>query len=150
MIRINSQQYCFINRFICCFYYFWHNMFKLLIIIGAGGFIGSIARFLTSRFVQNHLFSSFPYGTLAVNVLGCLFIGMLYGLSEKGDLLTTEWRMFLTVGFCGGFTTFSTFAGENLALLRDGNFFFFALYTSLSVFGCLMAAYLGQIFIKTL
>jgi CrcB protein len=150
MIRIIRQQSCHIGRFVCCFYYFWLNMFKLLIIIGAGGFIGSIARFLTSRFVQNHIFSSFPFGTLAVNILGCFIIGLIYGFSEKGDLLTTEWRMFLAVGFCGGFTTFSTFAGENLALLHDGNYFLFAMYSSLSVFACLMAAYLGQLIIKTL
>ena len=70
------------------------------------------------------------------------------GLSERNSLMNNEWRMFLTAGFCGGFTTFSTFAGDNIALLRDGNFLYFALYASLSMFLGLVAAYLGNIFIK--
>ncbi|MEI6123710.1 MAG: fluoride efflux transporter CrcB [Bacteroidota bacterium] len=123
-------------------------MIRLLLMIGTGGFVGSVARFLISRFFQNYATSTFPYGTFVVNILGCLLIGFFYGMSEKGDFLTAEWRMFLTVGFCGGFTTFSTFAGENIALLKDGNFFYFALYTSLSVFLGLTATYFGNIITK--
>ena len=116
--------------------------------IGTGGFLGSVSRFLTTRYVQTYTMSAFPYGTFVVNIVGCLLIGIFYGMSEKGNFLTPEWRMFLTVGFCGGFTTFSTFAGENIALLKDGNFFYFAIYTSLSVFLCLMATYFGTIITK--
>jgi CrcB protein len=123
-------------------------MLRLIILIGAGGFAGTITRFIISRWVQNHIFSSFPYGTFLVNVTGCFLIGILYGLIEKGHLLDPEWRMFLTVGFCGGFTTFSTFAGENIALMKDGDFFHVALYTGLSLFAGLMAAYLGNLIIK--
>lgn len=119
-------------------------MIKLLLIAGTGGFIGTIARFLASRYFQNLFLSSFPFGTFIVNVTGCLFIGIFYGLAQKGNILGPEWRIFLIVGICGGFTTFSTFAGENLALLKEGNFFFFALYTGLSVFLGLMATYLGN------
>jgi fluoride exporter len=122
-------------------------MIKLILIAGTGGFLGTVSRFLTSRYFQNLFLSSFPFGTFIVNVTGCLLIGIFFGLSQKGNILTPEWRMFLTVGFCGGFTTFSTFAGENLALLKDGNFFYFALYTGLSVFLGLMATYLGNSFI---
>ncbi len=122
-------------------------MIKLILIAGAGGFFGTVARFLASRYVQNLFLSSFPFGTFMVNITGCLLIGIFFGLSEKGNILTPEWRMFLTVGFCGGFTTFSTFAGENIALLKDGNFFYFALYTGLSVFLGLMATYIGNILI---
>ncbi len=123
-------------------------MLKILFIIGSGSFIGGIARYLTSRYIQNTLISAFPYGTFVVNILGCFLIGLFFGISERGNLINAEWRLFLTVGFCGGFTTFSTFANENVALLRDGNFFYFALYTGLSVFLGLMATYLGNLTIK--
>jgi CrcB protein len=125
-------------------------MFRLLLIIGSGSFIGGIARFLISRYVQNQALSTFPYGTFLVNITGCFLIGIFYGLSERGNLMNTELRMFLTVGFCGGFTTFSTFAGENMSLLREGDFFYFAMYTSLSIFLGLMATYIGNLLIKAL
>jgi CrcB protein len=123
-------------------------MLKIIFIIGAGSFIGGVLRFLVSRIVQNHLLSPYPWGTFLVNVIGCFLIGLLYGLSEKGDVLSAEWRIFLTVGFCGGFTTFSTFAGENFSLIRDGNYFYFALYTGLSVFIGLLATFAGNFTIK--
>ena len=125
-------------------------MYKLLLIIGSGSFLGGIARFLTSRYIQNQIFSSFPLGTLVVNLTGCFLIGVIYGLSERGNLINAELRMFLTVGFCGGFTTFSTFSNENMAMLRDGNFFYFAIYASCSMFFGLLATYLGNILIKAL
>ena len=123
-------------------------MLKLILIIGTGSFIGGVSRFLASRYIQNTVISGFPYGTLFVNVLGCLLIGIFYGMSERGNFMSTEMRLFLTVGFCGGFTTFSTFASENLSLLKDGNFFYFALYTALSVFLGLMATYFGNLVTK--
>ena len=122
-------------------------MIKLVLIAGMGGFLGTISRFLASRYIQTLFLSAFPFGTFIVNITGCLLIGMIYGVSQKGNLLNPEWILFLTVGFCGGFTTFSTFAKENLALLRDGNFFHFALYTGLSIFLGLMATFLGNIMV---
>ena len=123
-------------------------MFKLILIIGTGSFIGGVSRFLASRYIQNTVISGFPFGTLFVNILGCLLIGIFYGMSERGNFMSAEMRLFLTVGFCGGFTTFSTFASENLSLLKDGNFFYFALYTALSVFLGLMATYFGNLVTK--
>lgn len=108
-------------------------MLKTLIFIGAGGFVGSIARYLLSQIIQQNATSSFPWGTLVVNVVGSLLIGLFYGLSERGAIGSSEARLFLTVGLCGGFTTFSTFSNENLALLRDGQFSFFAMYVFASV-----------------
>lgn len=124
------------------------DMLKTLLIIGSGSFIGGISRYLFSRFIQNSVVSAFPFGTFAVNILGCFLIGFFYGISERGNVINTEWKMFLTVGFCGGFTTFSTFANENVSLLRDGNFFYFALYAGFSLFLGLMATYLGNLLTK--
>lgn len=123
-------------------------MLKTLLYIGVGSFLGGIARYLMSRAVQNSIASAFPYGTMAVNLLGCLLIGFIFGISERTNILSDEWRIFLTVGFCGGFTTFSTFANENMTLLRDGNFISFALYTGLSVFLGLVAVFFGNALTK--
>jgi CrcB protein len=123
-------------------------MLKTLFIIGSGSFFGGIARYLTSRMVQNSIVSAFPYGTMVVNLLGCLLIGLIFGISERTNLINDEWRIFLTVGFCGGFTTFSAFANENVTLLRDGNFLYFALYTGLSVFLGLVAVFFGNALTK--
>ncbi len=123
-------------------------MIKLILIIGTGGFFGTVSRFLITRFLQNHLASSFPYGTFAVNIIGCFLIGIIYGFSERSNFMNPELRMFLAVGFCGGFTTFSTFANENVALLKDGNIFYVALYVSLSVFIGILATFSGNLFTK--
>jgi fluoride exporter len=123
-------------------------MLKTLFFIGSGSFLGGIARYLTARIVQSTFASSFPYGTMVVNILGCFLIGLIYGLSDRTNLINDEWRIFLTVGFCGGFTTFSTFANENLNLLRDGSFYYFALYTGFSVFLGLVAVFLGNALAK--
>jgi len=125
-------------------------MIKTLLLIGTGGFLGSISRFLASRFMQENFPAAFPFGTFLVNITGCFLIGLIYGISERSALLTPGWKMFLAVGFCGGFTTFSTFANENLALLRDGEFYYFFLYTGLSVFLGIAATFLGVILTKIL
>jgi fluoride exporter len=121
---------------------------KMLLIIGTGGFIGSIFRYLTTIFIHRCFLTSFPLGTLIVNILGCFLIGVFYGLSERGSIMSDEWRMFLTVGICGGYTTFSTFANDNVVLLRDSAFLYFVLYTGLSVVLGLIATYLGNAFTK--
>ncbi|MDP4275947.1 MAG: fluoride efflux transporter CrcB [Bacteroidota bacterium] len=123
-------------------------MFRQILIIGAGGFLGTVSRFLTSKYIQVYFPSSFPLGTFIINVLGCFLIGLFYGFSEKSSLVTPELRMFLTVGFCGGFTTFSTFANENLTMLRDAEFFYSLLYVGLSIFLGILAVYLGNLLTK--
>ncbi len=123
-------------------------MIRQIIIIGAGGFIGSIARFLTSKYVHLFVNTPFPLGTFIVNILGCFLIGLFYGLAERHQLLSVEWRIFLTVGFCGGFTTFSTFANEGLTMMRSGEFMLLLLYTGLSVFLGILFTYLGAMLSK--
>ncbi len=123
-------------------------MIRTLLLVGTGGFLGSISRYLVSRFMLSNFPSAFPYGTFVVNITGCFLIGFIFGISEKSSIITTGWRLFLAVGFCGGFTTFSTFANENLALLRDGEFFNFFLYTGLSVVLGLTATFIGVFITK--
>ncbi len=119
-------------------------MFQTVMIIGTGSFLGGVTRFGLSRLFYPQPGTSFPIGTFVVNVVGCFLIGVLIGAIEKGALTHSGWKLFLTVGFCGGFTTFSAFAFENFLLLRNGNYLLFSLYTSLSVFLCLMALFLGS------
>lgn len=115
---------------------------KLVLLVGVGSFIGGTLRYLATQFIQNKFLSSFPYGTLGVNIAGCFLIGLVFGLSEKTNL-SAEWRLFLAAGFCGGFTTFSAFSNETLALLRDGQFWSAAVYVIASVFFGLLATFTG-------
>jgi fluoride exporter len=87
--------------------------------VGIGGCLGSLARYWLSGVVQRHSTSDFPYGTLAVNLLGCLIIGWIIGLVEYRQMFGPNVRLFLTIGILGGFTTFSAFGYETFALLRD-------------------------------
>ena len=123
-------------------------MFKTILLIGSGGFVGSVARYYISKIIQDSSFTSFPAGTLSINIIGSLIIGFFLGLALKHPSFTVEWRMILMVGFCGGFTTFSTFTSENLKLIQDGQFFYVFLYTGLSVFLGFSAVYLGYIISK--
>jgi len=123
-------------------------MFKIILIVGSGGFIGSVLRYLTTRYIQVHYFSVFPWGTFSVNILGSLLIGIIYGLSERGNFLTPDMRLFLTVGICGGFTTFSSLTNDAFLLLQDREILRFALYTSLSFFIGILAVFAGRLMIK--
>jgi len=92
-----------------------------LLLVGAGGFIGSVLRYLMSG-LAHRLFTNpiFPYGTLSVNVLGCFLIGLFGGLFETKQIFNPEARLFIFIGLFGGFTTFSTFGYESFNLARDG------------------------------
>lgn len=125
-------------------------MDRNILLVGLGGFIGSILRYFVSVLAATQISSAFPFGTIIVNVAGCFLIGVIFALSEKGNVLTPEWRVFLTTGFCGGFTTFSTFSYESMRLLQDGQFLFLALNLTLSVAVGFAATYLGMFVIKIL
>ncbi len=123
-------------------------MIKSLLVAGFGGFIGTILRFLVSRYFQLHFATVFPWGTLIVNIVGCFVIGIFLGFSEKGELFSQEWRLFFTVGICGGFTTFSTFSIDAVMLLENRELFRFASYSALSFFLGITASILGRNLIK--
>ncbi|WP_455242409.1 fluoride efflux transporter CrcB [Petrachloros mirabilis] len=118
-------------------------MIKILL-IGTGGFIGSVLRYLVSGSVQAASQSvAFAYGTLAVNVIGCFFIGFLSELAESRSLFSPDTRAFLIVGILGGFTTFSAFGNETMNLLRDGEGMLAIANVGAQVFFGLGAVWLG-------
>lgn len=119
-------------------------MFKSFLLVGIGSFFGGGFRYLLSSFVGTHMGTGFPWGTFAVNVIGCFIIGGLSALAERDGFLPENVRLLLTVGLCGGFTTFSTFANESFGLLRSGHWLIFSLYILLSLvvgIAALVAAY---------
>jgi CrcB protein len=118
---------------------------KAFLLVGLGGLAGSMCRYATSLLFARAQ-SDFTWGTWIANVLGCLLIGIVYGLSEKFQWLTPEWRLFLTTGFCGGYTTFSAFAYENLKLLEAGNYWTFSIY-SISSFAIGLLAVAAGVFL---
>ena len=120
---------------------------KILFAIGAGSFIGGVLRYLLSQFVQTKFLSTFPFGTMTVNIIGCFLIGLVFGLTDRGTL-TPEWRLFLATGLIGGFTTFSAFSIETVGLLRDGQLWYATAYIVASVIIGLLATFIGISIIK--
>lgn len=120
---------------------------KQLILVFVGGGFGSVLRFLIGKFF-NHPESGIPYGTFAANIIGSLLIGIILGLAAKNDTLSTNQTLFLATGFCGGFTTFSTFAYENHLFLKSGDFTTFAIYTIASFSVGFMAVFFGMYLAK--
>ena len=119
-------------------------MYKAILAVGLGGFAGSVLRYLVSRLTAGINIASLPLGTLAVNILGCFALGLLTGLFERTNSLPPELRLLLTTGMCGGFTTFSTFMGENFSMARNGQFFLLAAYLIISLavgFALFLAGY---------
>ncbi|WP_194778124.1 fluoride efflux transporter CrcB [Pararhodonellum marinum] len=104
-------------------------MKSALLLVGLGGMIGSVLRYLSFYFLTKWIPSSFPWGTFTANVLGCLLIGLVFGLSDRVSWITPEWRLFLATGICGGYTTFSTFSMENLRFLQTGQYGLFIGYS---------------------
>jgi CrcB protein len=107
-------------------------MLKTILAVGTGSFLGGAARYLVSLAMKG-LSKGFPWATLAVNLVGCFLIGLLWGIFSKNGSEGSNWALFLMVGLCGGFTTFSTFSKEALVMLQGGNVWGFAGYVAISV-----------------
>ena len=110
-----------------------------LLLVGLGGAVGSMLRFVIQR-QFNH--STFPYGTIAVNIIGCFAIGLIWSLFTKSSISDTA-RLLLITGFCGGFTTFSSFTQEGMQMLQHGKWGLFFIYTLASVAAGLLATFAG-------
>lgn len=125
-------------------------MLRTILIVGSGGFIGSVLRYLVQYFVEKGMTSTFPLGTLIANVAGSFIIGIVFALAEKGNLLSAEWRIFLAVGICGGFTTFSSFAYNNFTMIKEQSFMQLLLNVGGNLFLGILAVYLGVILIRAI
>ena len=113
-----------------------------IIAVGAGSFIGGIARYIVSLAMKG-ISKGFPWATVLVNLLGCLTIGLLWGFLSRNASESTSWGLFLTVGLCGGFTTFSTFSKEALTMLQTGQIWGFASYIAISILAGIALVALG-------
>lgn len=114
-----------------------------ILCVGAGSCLGGMARYVISRYVESSGGTGFPWATLAVNLIGCLCLGFIYGLLARHFQMSEGLRLFLTVGFCGGFTTFSTFINENYLMLINGEIASSILYAALSLLGGFLLLYTG-------
>ena len=114
---------------------------KEILIVGAGSCLGGMLRYIVSLALKN--ISTFPLGTFTVNIIGCFLIGLLWSLSSKHTNLSNEISLFLMVGFCGGFTTFSTFSKESLSLLSSEYYLPFLLYSIGSIVLGILAVAIG-------
>ena len=114
---------------------------KQVLLVGFGGFFGSIARYLISNIGLTWEISKFPIGTFIVNIVGSLLIGFLVGIIPSNNLIGEQLKLFLIIGFCGGFTTFSTFSNENLILFQNGNYLTMITYIVLSVVLSILAVF---------
>ncbi len=125
-------------------------MVWLVVLVGGG--IGALARYWLGGWIQNAAGADFPWGTLAINVSGSLLLALLYALLE-GSRARPEWRAFLGIGFCGGYTTFSTFSYEAFRLLQDGQWRRAAAYMLgslvLALAGTFAGFYLGETVLRT-
>ncbi len=120
---------------------------KQLFLVFIGGGFGSVLRYLIGKYL-NSPESGIPYGTFVANILGSLLIGVILGMAAKNDSLTQNQTLLLATGFCGGFTTFSTFAYENHVFLKSGDFTSFALYTIVSFVVGFLAVFFGMHLVK--
>ena len=125
-------------------------MYKVLL-VGAGGFLGAVSRYLVSGFVQNLSQSiNFPYGTLTVNIVGCFFLGLLSHLADLNMGVTAEVRLLIMIGFLGSFTTYSTFCNETMNLMQDQRFSLALINVGVHLFLGLSAVLIGRFVVTML
>ena len=108
-----------------------------------GGGLGSVVRFVLGKWISSLHTNHFPYGTLVANILACFILGLVIGLADHRQLFSPNTRLFWTVGFCGGFSTFSTFSQETLYLFQGGFTLSSIIYVIFSLLFCIAAVYLG-------
>lgn len=123
-------------------------MLRTMILIGIGGALGSVLRYLTTVLANRVFPAVFPVGTFVVNIAGCLLIGLLLGFLDRHQTLNPDLKLLLITGFCGGYTTFSAFASENVDLFQQGHAFTAFAYIAASVIFGLLAVWLGFFLIK--
>ena len=124
------------------------KILKSIFIVGIGSFIGGAIRYIISTLMKSSCNTFLPWGTLTINLLGCFTIGIIYALFSKHTSTSNSLFLLLTTGFCGGFTTFSTFANESLQMLQNGNISGFITYILLSLIAGLALVALGYWIIK--
>ena len=115
---------------------------KSFLLVFLGGGLGSALRYLVAS-AMNQYSKVLPFGTFTVNIIGCLLIGMILGYAQRENTLTSNQTLLLATGFCGGFTTFSAFANENLELIKNGEIFNFSIYTITSILVGVLAVLIG-------
>ena len=123
-------------------------MINNMLLVGLGGGLGSIARYLCQRWTLRMFPHSFPLGTFAVNIIGCFLIGLFWGLAFRSFQSNENWKLFLMTGICGGFTTFSAFTLEGIGLIKEQKTGLFLLYIGGSVVAGLFATYAGMKIIR--
>lgn len=121
---------------------------KNLILVFLGGGFGSVLRYIIGKYLNSPQ-SDIPLGTFTANILGSLLIGVLLGLAAKNNTLSQNQTLLLATGFCGGFTTFSTFAYENHVFLKSGDFISFTVYTVASFVIAVLAVFFGMFLVKS-
>ena len=118
-----------------------------VLLVAIGGALGSVLRYLTSLFIAHYFSGKFPLATFIINFLGCFLIGAFLHFSLRAD---EKLKYLFVIGFCGGFTTFSTFANENLQLIHNGNAILALTYTLASVILGILAVWLGMVVMKSI